>query len=250
MKMNADQAKLELKAAVNSLVENIFLADQSYYLLKTSGEFADSINSANFGNLFGFLQSICSDKFILSVTKIFEKENPRYPTYSIPVVIDLLEKHFDVLNICQRPNFLRVLKENGLSDNTLVELSDSALKCKVINHFKSTLPDISKKDNCALSQALDSVKTIRDKRIAHDEKVEITNLPEVTWVELNNLLSYAKNFIGAIGWGYLGHAYEINGEYILSRDAKCTSSAIRRLLKNAGIDMKNECVSRDTLNPQ
>jgi len=137
-----------------------------------------------------------------------------------------------------------------LCDSTLGKLSDSALKCRVINHFKSTLPDISKKDNCALSKALDSVKKIRDKRIAHNEKVEVISLPKVTWVELNNLLSYAKNFIGAIGWGYLGSAYEANGEYILSRDAKRTSNAMRRLLKNADIYMNNERSSRDTLNPQ
>lgn len=248
--MNSDQAKLALKAEVDPLLLNIFLADQSYCLLKTSNDFADGINSANFGDLFGFLQLILSDKFILSVTKIFEKENPQYPIHSIPVVIGLLENHIDVLSIYQKPNFLRVLKESGLSGTTLEELSDSMLTRKVIDHFNSTLPDINKKDNCNLSRALDSVKKIRDKRIAHDEKIETIDIPKVTFVELNNLLNYAKNFVEAIGWGYLSIAYEVNkGEYILSRDAKYISAAMRRLLKKAGI-RENERGLRNTFNPQ
>lgn len=87
-----------------------------------------------------------------------------------------------------------------------------------------------------MSQALDSVKNIRDKRIAHDENVAVERLPRVTWLELNKLLDYAKSFIGAIGWGYLSTAYVYNdGSYALSCDAQRTSSAMRRLLKRAEI---------------
>jgi len=247
--MNADEVKLALKTEIEPLVLNILSADQSYYLLKTSGGFSDGINFANFGNLFVFLQSILSDKFILNVAKIFENSK-RYRIHSIPVVIDLLEEHCAVLNIYQKPNFLRVLKESGLRDSTLEELSDKELTRKVVNHFNSTLPDIHKKDDCDLSRALDSVKSIRDKRIAHNEKVKATDLPKMTWVELNKLLDYAKSFIGAIGWGYLSTAYEVNGEYIRSRDAKYISNAMRRLLEEASISIKNERGSRDALNPQ
>lgn len=183
------------------------------------------------------MQSIFSDKFILSVTKIFEKENPRYPTHSIPVVIGLLEKNSDVLSIIERYNFLRVLNDIGLRGSTLEELRDSELTHRVVAHFRASLPDINKKENCELSRALDAVKSIRDKRIAHDEKAAATGLPPMTWAELNKLLAYAKSFIGAIGWGYLSIAYEANnGDYILSRDALRTSAAMRRLLKKAGIE--------------
>lgn len=247
--MTADEVKSTLKTAIDSLELNVLLADESYYLLKTSGDFADGINSANFGNLFVFLQSILSDKFILSVTKIFERESKQYPIHSIPVVVSLLRKHCGILKIYQKPNFLRVLKESGLRDSTLEKLSDQKLTCEVVNYFNSTLPDITKKDNCDLSRALDSVRTIRDKRIAHDEKVKVTDLPKVTWVELNKLLDYAKSFIGVIGWGYLSTAYEANGEYIRSRDAKYISTAMRRLLEGTSI-MENERGSQEAFNPR
>lgn len=236
--MNADEMKSALKSEIEPLVANVFLADQAYYLLKTSGDFAASLNSANFGNLFGFLQTMFSDKFILSVTKIFVRENPRYPIHSIPVVIGLLEKHSSVLNIVERYNFLRVLNDNELSG--LERLQDPEITNKVVAHFRASLPDVTKKENCELSRALDSVKSIRDKRIAHDEKVEATDLPTATWSELNKLLGYAKSFIGAIGWGYLSIAYEVDkGDYILASDALRTATAMRRLIKMAGI-VENE----------
>jgi hypothetical protein len=234
--MNADEAKSALKSEIKPLVANVFLADQAYNLLKTSCDFADGLNSANFGNLFVFLQSIFSDKFILSVTKIFEKENPRHHIHSIPVVIGLLEKNSDVLSIIQRYNFLRVLNDNGLRESTLEGLTDSELTHVVVAHFRASLPDIIKKRNCELSRALDAVKSIRDKRIAHDEKVA-TGFPPVTWAELNKLLAYAKSFIEAIGWGYLSIAYKADkGDYFLSSDALRTPTAMRRLLKKAGIE--------------
>ncbi|MBT9140962.1 MAG: hypothetical protein DDT30_01548 [Dehalococcoidia bacterium] len=239
--MNADEAKSALKLEIEPLVANVFLADQAYYLLKTSGDFADDLNVANFGNLFGFLQSILSDTFILSVTKIFEKENTRYPTHSIPVVISLLEKNSDFLNIIEKYNFLRVLNDTGLRGSIPEGLQDSELTRRVAGYFRGSLPDISKKENCGLSLALDAAKSIRNKRIAHDEKVMANSLLPVTWKELNKLLAYARSFIGAIGWGYLSIAYEANKEYILSRDAMHTSAAMRRLLKNAGI-RENESV--------
>lgn len=44
--MNADEAKSALESEIKPLVANVFLADQSYYLLKTSGDFADGLNAA------------------------------------------------------------------------------------------------------------------------------------------------------------------------------------------------------------
>ncbi len=147
--MNVEEARYRLKSEIEPLVANVFLADQAYDLLKTSGDFAESLNlkSNNFGNLFGFLQSLFSDKFILSVTKIFEKQNSRYPTHSIPVVISLLEEYKDTLPITQRATFLRTLDNVGLRirANELAKLSDSDLKIKVVDHFKTSLPDISRR---------------------------------------------------------------------------------------------------------
>jgi hypothetical protein len=157
--------------------------------------------------------------------------------HSIPVVIALLEKHQNDLSITERPNFLRVLNDIGLERNKLEGFQDQKVTQMVVAHFRASLPDISKKNGCALSLSLDAVKSIRDKRIAHDENVTVAKLPPVTWDELNGLLAYAKNFIGAIGWGYLSTAYENgSGGYMLSSDALRTSTAMRRLLKQAGIE--------------
>lgn len=63
--------------------------------------------------------------------------------------------------------------------------------------------------------------------MAHNE-ASITNGP--TWLALNELVEFAKYIVGVLGWAYLSTAYSINGNYILTSDAKEPSFAMTRLL--------------------
>ena len=77
---------------MEGIAHDLFAAEQTYALLKQIGQKADGINQANFGALFGPLQSVLSNAVLLSVAKLFEKPSSKYPTRSVPSVLQLLER--------------------------------------------------------------------------------------------------------------------------------------------------------------
>ena len=87
-----------------------------------------------------------------------------------------------------------------------------------------------------MSKSLNALKTARNKVIAHSEAILTSDLPRTTWDEIEQLIDYAKEFLGIVGIGYLSIAYEDdNGNHFLSSDAKRTTRAMERLLQKAGI---------------
>lgn len=79
----------------------------------------------------------------------------------------------------------------------------------------------------------EKLKTIRDKKLAHNESVSGFDSP--TWSELMELVELAKTFLGIIGWAYLNIAYKIDENYNLTDDAKRPSIALTRLLSELKI---------------
>jgi hypothetical protein len=59
---------------LNGLGTQIALADQAYALAVEIGQHAKQINEANFGDLFGALQAMLSDRQTLEATKLFDEE--------------------------------------------------------------------------------------------------------------------------------------------------------------------------------
>lgn len=82
-------------------------------------------------------------------------------------------------------------------------------------------------DSEAVSKAVDSLKYVRDKRVAHNEAAE-SHGP--TWEALRSLLEHAQNFVGVVGWVFFNTVYVHEGAYLLSDDAKRPSRALSRLV--------------------
>ena len=80
------------------IASEIFRADQAYSLGEHIAQFAEEINAANFGELFGSLQIVLSDRQTLSVVIIFEPTR-RYPTWSIPSVLGLLQSEAETWRV-------------------------------------------------------------------------------------------------------------------------------------------------------
>src|SRR5215211_3902225 len=94
---------------MEGIVADLFAAEQTYALLKQIGQNANAINQANFGALFGPLQSVLSNTVLLSVAKVFEKPSRKYPIRSIPSVLQLLESSSNELLVAQRIIVMRRL---------------------------------------------------------------------------------------------------------------------------------------------
>lgn len=58
-----------------------------------------------------------------------------------------------------------------------------------------------------IASALECLRTLRDKRIAHPESIDQTELPQVLWEEIKKLLEVAKKVVGIMGNNYLNVHY-------------------------------------------
>src|SRR5206468_12934751 len=122
LRMNAKET---LKSYfMEGIVADLFAAEQTYALLKQIGQNANAINQANFGALFGPLQSVLSNAFFLFIAKLFEKPSKRYPARSIPSVLQLLERSSHELVIEQRIAVMSRLAAAGMNIEALTEMPD------------------------------------------------------------------------------------------------------------------------------
>jgi len=234
--LNVEEAEVLLRNyLLSGLATEIFWADQTYALTEEIGRHAKQINAANFGELFGSLQMLLSERHTLSIVKIFDPAK-QYPTRSIPGTLALLERNAEVWKLSDRQKLQQVLVEAG-SDSARVEgMTGAALTYAIVGYFMRTLPDPKQQSPDNLSLSLSTLRRSRDKAIAHNEAIELSELQTSTWGEATLLIDYAKDFVATVGSGYLGLLFgEGSKDYILSTDARRTSIILRRLLKATGV---------------
>jgi hypothetical protein len=230
-------AKETLKSyVVEGIVADLFAAEQTYALLKQIGQNANVINQANFGAFFGPLQWILSNDFFLSVARLFEKPSKKYPTRSIPSVLQLLESSSNELLVGQRIIVMRRLAAAGMNIESLAQMSDSAITSTIVQFYNRSLPSTELVAWCEMSRSLHAVVTRRDKVVAHNEMIDRSTLPQTSWKDIEQLMSYAKGFIDVVGIGYISMCYAADdGHYFLTQDARVASHVLSKLLIKAGV---------------
>jgi len=235
--LNAEQAEERLRDyLVGGVAAELFWADEAYALAEEIGRHVEQIRAADFDRLFGSLQVILSDRQTLSITKIFEPNNPRFPTRSIPSILRYLETNAKLWTIPQRLQLHKTLAEAGEDTARVKQFSASELTHAIVAHYRSTLPARDRVASCSLSLSLDVLQQSRDKVIAHNESIERSALRTPTWGDATSLVDYAKHFVITIGFGYLGIDFGLGSYgYQPTYDARRTSIGLRRLLKAADL---------------
>ena len=225
-----DNPLKRLKEMVSSgPVEFIFEAEQSLSLIEACGSNLVFLQTHNFGELFGTIQGLAINQFVLSVTKLFEKPSTRYPNVSIRSILEFIEKNADRLEL-QNPKLAREgLKVLGLDTSAFDATDTSAQKNVVIaRRLRDKIPDV---ENHA---ALRALKTLRDKKITHPEDIDLATIEKTTWEEGEKLLVLPRGVVGVIGDAYLSTAYWDNeGNYCGSIDGSRVGRAMQRLIKAA-----------------
>ncbi len=218
----------------NGIVLDIFEAEQALALESLIGINAAAINEQKFGSLFGSLQVILAKCFILAVTRLYEKPNPRYQIRSVSEALKVLEKYAKEFDIKRKSIVIGKLEELGYDGGQLQKMSDVDLTLKIVQHFSENLPQ-SLISEAGMPRALNALKTIRDKAIAHREAIEVSGLKIPSYAKIDQLVDLAKKFIIIVGNGYLGINYEVDSRFFHTSEAKRASRSLRRLLVKAGV---------------
>jgi HTH-type transcriptional regulator/antitoxin HigA len=230
--MTSDQVKKKLNDIVDGIRDDIFKADRYYFLVKEIGIHSKTINKdpRNFGQLFGTLQKGMQGEFLIAISRIYDKSDDRNKTRSLQGLINFLEKHK-----FQLPKTLEVYQLKDQLSRAKINL-DHVFGDDDTENINRRLLLWLKNDLIQTYESHRLLKTIRDKKLSHNETAEVLDSPTLT--EILDLLELAKSFLGIIGWAYLGIAYKSRDRYILSSDASRPSIALRRLLTEMGLSSK------------
>jgi hypothetical protein len=219
----------ELKDVVGEgLVSDILKMERAYHILFFIGNNADKFNDrtlGNFGELFGAFQGSLEVDAVLAAARIYDAPSNRYPTRCLRRALSLMEERVEELpEIAEPYNTKLSLAFLGETSDALdsVDSGRDKFVAKFVPAFRQIL------DSDDVLQAVDSLKYVRDKRIAHNEAAEPHG---PTWEALNSLVKHAQNFVGVVGWAFLSTAYVNDGTYFLTSDARRPSNALRRLLE-------------------
>lgn len=227
-------SKEELDELVKAgAVTDIFKAERAYAVLKSIGENADAINVSerNFGELFGVLQGHAQTEALIAVARLYDRPSKHYPTRCLRALLDELDAKAEALPpIIEKPNLAKELARQGMTADK-VALVNSAPDADVTRAMMTFLR--GRLDDPEVVEAIERVKDVRDKRIAHNEAAHAIEGP--TWKAVLRLLALAQEVVGLVGWAYLSTVYIHEGRYFLSSDAQRSGSAMRRLLEGLEI---------------
>jgi hypothetical protein len=213
------------------VVHDIFEAEEAAAILLFTGSNAEAINKATFGAFFGELQRILGQTLQLAVARMYEPEKT-YPLRSIPAALTFLKEHCGYLPIRDRSALIRALHKLGHQDEASSQLNYQDLTFAVATAFSRELERLH-------SVAGLAIKTIRDKVIAHRERIAEQALPRATYAQIDELVEFAKDVTTAVGHGYTGVGYRVDsGEYYLTSDAERALRSLKRLLAAAGVALK------------
>jgi hypothetical protein len=191
---------------------------------------SELINTGGFAELFTHIQELSVRHFILSVARLFEPPDPRYPIRSLPVAISVLRDQADHLAIEQDALFIPRLTRIGFPDAFPGVGVHPEFTRVLALALASRLPTPTQ-TRTERDHALDALKAHRDKVIAHHEAIQPDSLPRLLWADALSLLDIAKAVADVVACGYLSSEFAApDGEYYSHRDAQRIADSFDRLM--------------------
>jgi hypothetical protein len=209
---------------------DVFHAVRARYLFETLDAYLEIINESGLGKVFiANLQQILDRDLYLSLARLYEPHSPRNPGRSIPATAHFICLHAGELEIVDREPIFQFLSSYGKSCPALDMLQDEKLSLVLGQYIKEFMPKGDSNSERPLDQALAHLKTVRDKAIAHHDRVDPASLIVPAWPESVALIEFAQQFLVLIARAYL------NVSHNLEYDASRAATSLRRLLKKAGL---------------
>jgi hypothetical protein len=217
-----------------SLTADVLEVRQSLTLLDALSANAPTLDGLNYGPLFGPIGLQAVRHIDLALAKIFDPPDPRHPTRSIPVVLDLLDTQAGALPFHYRDFVEQKLSGKWFRLEALRQMTEPEVTRALVAYFRAELPDDRRSAFHASSKALSSVKLRRNKQVAHNERFDRAKIPGFDRDDATALLTYAEDFVTLTGQGYLGLVFEFDrGERpFFTTDGTIIGRALSRLVRS------------------
>lgn len=212
-----------------AVIDQIALADRALAV-------ADAIGGANqeerhFSGLLYHLMTTQADAIVLALSRLFDPPPNRFPTRSIPGLLQFLGEHADRIPVYERnglENFLRI------PDMEPTQLEVPALTREFVRRYELRLSEGGLSDPEHPPAALARIRARRDKQIAHNEDWRPAVNEVVSWRDLRDILDEAKHFAGLVGPAYMDMLFSTSsGTYMVSKSSRMVGVQMERLYTSA-----------------
>ncbi len=206
------------------LASDFFEAERHYFIFRTLGSNSDSINNSadDFRKKAAvYLQNSSMDLCILDLTRIFDKKG-KYPSRCLE----------EVLLRCrnQKTAYFPLDLEYYPSISYLCDVAEVGVEQRHMSNqdsFTDLLFRVLK--STTVTNAIKSIKKIRDKHIAHNENlIGPIDLPTF-WDDYFLLLSIAKSYLTIIGSVF------VSAHYVLSEDPRSAKVEMSTYFQSAWV---------------
>ncbi len=211
--------------------DDVYLADQARLMLEELDGFVERINRTGIGKQFvANLQGILQRELILSLCRLYEPYSARNPGRSLPAATHHLTTHAAEIRVPNRSSLMEYLVGVGESRQALDQFSDERLSLTLAGHLDSHMPRADPSSSRPLDRALDQLKKVRDRAIAHHDQVSQASLLVPGWLHLVDLIRSARETVTLVAHVYVSVGFN------LPSDASVAAGSLRRLLNLAGLD--------------
>jgi hypothetical protein len=191
-----DRVSTEVFLGHNAIGVYIALSDHSLKL-----------KTLPFRQALGTVQRHALDAFILSLCKLYEKPNQRYPNFSIPTTLALLREDTSGISAGIQ-NYIRLERfiQSNIDSTFTVRGPDeiARIPALVLDYFAEQCPRTPVRNGKELDRIFDAMKTLRDKRVAHHEDAGLSSLSKTDLDGALRLLAFAQTYVNLVGSGFFG----------------------------------------------
>jgi hypothetical protein len=226
---NSAEALLD-EVVCGGVAIDVFHADQAHCLLEELDGFVQAVNATGIGKVFlANLQLILERHLYLSLMRVYEPYSSQNPSRSIPAAIHLISSRAAELRIVERKPLIDFLSGLSKPRPDLSLLPDEQLSLTLAAHLDALVPKADHNSGRPLDQALANVKRVRDKALAHHDRIDPASLLVPGWPKVVELIEIARRFVVLVAEGYLNVHHDLAG------DASRSATSLRRLLGRTGL---------------
>jgi hypothetical protein len=204
-----------------NVVVDTFKAREAYALLEYLACNHDRVKGLPYSRYFESVEGLLFDQLVIYTTKLFESSRDKR-VVSIPSILEFIENHSQELKIIEINVTYQHLTDLGVNAVNPTRLTQSELTDLIVATFKARMP------NKEVSEELNRLKMLRDKRIAHREFGPLPVGEMDIAKDTLGLIEFAEKFISTISFAYTSssHVYGIPGyDSFIKEDAQfCVGS--------------------------
>jgi hypothetical protein len=200
---------------LKGVLKDVLLAERSYTLNKEINISHSKITKGVDADISWILYDLSYTEMVLSLCRIYDTPNKRFPTRCLKQIYQVIKESDYDLDIPNRDDVLLQSPCLDIPDSIIKLLHESSKKefnKRAVAYFET------EEINEPIATARDTLKTVRDKLLAHNEDVSIDTLIHYENIEV--LLKHAQNAIAFFSLGYCGRHLKASDRFYLSSSAR------------------------------